>query len=318
LSAPLFSTDTRFVAFDLETTGLHKVRDRIVTATVVGHPDADVNLLINPGMPIPWAATNVHGITDEMASKGMPYPEGLAALGDALTTAWASGATVVGHNVLSYDLPMLRLQERQVFGHVRTQFGPVVDTMKVFKARFPTHRYNLAAACKAMGITLDNAHNAYADAVASLELAQSLAAGGANISVPPHGNAEEIPASQTPTWAAPAVFPLTDEESVLSVPGHNGEFIVKTTRREGQLVALTQFDLQGMRWGASAATVAGVGKAAKDSLESVAPHARRVPKNVASYIGVYTGQCLMCGRDLQDPDSLARGYGPECRDKLSG
>lgn len=318
MNAPVSSTDTRFVAFDLETTGLHKVRDRIITATVVGHPEADVNLLMNPGIPIPVAATNVHGITDAMASRGVPYPEGLAALGDALTAAWASGATVVGHNVLSYDLPMLRLQERLVFGRVRTQFGPVVDTMQVFKARFPTYRYNLAAACKAMGIPLDNAHNAYADAVASLELARGLAAGGANISVPPHGHVDTTPPASAYVGGTHQVFPLTEEESVLSVPGHNGEFIVKTTRRGGELVALTQFDLQNMRWGASAATVAGVGKAAKDLLESVAPHERRVTKRVASYIGVYTGQCLMCGRDLQDPDSLESGYGPECRDKLSG
>lgn len=170
------ATDTLFVAFDLETTGLHPVRDRIITATVVGHRHADTDLLLNPGMPIDPAATAVHGITDEMASKGLDYAEGLIALGDALTNAWAHGAVVTGHNILGFDLPMLRMQERIVLGAARTEFGPVLDTWVTFREAFPGKSSKLTAACEHLGITLDNAHDAHADAVASLELAHRLSA----------------------------------------------------------------------------------------------------------------------------------------------
>ena len=57
------------VFLDLETTGTDAAKDRIVEISLVKvHPNGDEEVKtrrINPGMPIPPAATAVHKITDE-------------------------------------------------------------------------------------------------------------------------------------------------------------------------------------------------------------------------------------------------------------
>ena len=56
------------VIWDLETTGLSKSEDRIVEFGAVrinaDGSHEEFNYLINPEMPIPEDATNIHGITD--------------------------------------------------------------------------------------------------------------------------------------------------------------------------------------------------------------------------------------------------------------
>jgi len=167
-----------FFAFDLETTGLHVVNDRIVTAAVVGDflPNGGMSLLLNPGIHISEEATAVHGITDADAANGMDYTEGLRLLGDLLAGAWERGGTLVGHNVNGFDLPMLRMQERVVFGGSRTHIGRVIDTFTEFRRSFTGVPASLVSAARELGVTLDNAHNAEADARASLEIARALAA----------------------------------------------------------------------------------------------------------------------------------------------
>ena len=60
---------TRIVFFDLETTGINIVKDRIVEISFVKvHLTARKNQKtrrINPEMPIPPESTAIHGITDE-------------------------------------------------------------------------------------------------------------------------------------------------------------------------------------------------------------------------------------------------------------
>ena len=57
------------VFFDLETTGINVASDRIVE---ISYLRVDLNgnetsrtIRVNPGMPIPPKATEIHGITDE-------------------------------------------------------------------------------------------------------------------------------------------------------------------------------------------------------------------------------------------------------------
>jgi DNA polymerase-3 subunit epsilon len=62
----------QLAVFDLETTGLDLDTSRIVTSTVAvidsnGEPTEVHEWLVNPGIEIPEAAANVHGITTEIA-----------------------------------------------------------------------------------------------------------------------------------------------------------------------------------------------------------------------------------------------------------
>ncbi len=63
------------VWLDTETTGTRVGFDRCVQIAVVrfhrGEPGESFSALINPGMPIPQEATDIHGITDEMVKDAM-------------------------------------------------------------------------------------------------------------------------------------------------------------------------------------------------------------------------------------------------------
>lgn len=57
-------------AFDTETTGVDVENDRIVSAAIVVQDAAGTRprvsrWLVNPGVPVPPGATEVHGLTDE-------------------------------------------------------------------------------------------------------------------------------------------------------------------------------------------------------------------------------------------------------------
>ena len=58
------------VFFDLETTGLDVSKERIVQLAVVkiniDGTKEEKNVIVNPQIPIPKEASDVHGITDEM------------------------------------------------------------------------------------------------------------------------------------------------------------------------------------------------------------------------------------------------------------
>ena len=70
-----FQLDRDIVFFDVETTGLHVIRDRILQIAMLRYPHEggevrELSLLINPGIPISEEAMGVHGITPaDLANK---------------------------------------------------------------------------------------------------------------------------------------------------------------------------------------------------------------------------------------------------------
>lgn len=111
----------RILFFDFETTGLvHE--DLPITAAVQPHPvqlaviydvdgltKAGFNVLINPEIPIPKEASDVHGITDDMVRlHGVEELTALAVLINLITVS----DLVVGHNV-QFDLDVARIAARR-------------------------------------------------------------------------------------------------------------------------------------------------------------------------------------------------------------
>ncbi len=84
----------KFIAFDVETTGFDKALDRIVEIGAVifenGEIQKSFSSLVNPGVSIPKAATEVNHITNEMLADAPTeqevYPKLIEFLGDALDT----------------------------------------------------------------------------------------------------------------------------------------------------------------------------------------------------------------------------------------
>jgi len=153
-----------YVAFDLETTGLSAVSDRVVEFGAVRFDALGVELarferLVNPGRPMSPGAQAVHGISD-LDVAGAPrarevLPEFLEFLGDRAAT------TLLAHNA-SFDATFLGRELGRVG---RTSPGhAVVDTLALARARLPhlpTHR--LDALARVLGLDPDGPHRALAD-----------------------------------------------------------------------------------------------------------------------------------------------------------
>ncbi|MCP4569051.1 MAG: 3'-5' exonuclease [FCB group bacterium] len=152
--------------FDLETTGTDTENDRIVQIACVrisesGHRYEYVQL-VNPCRPIPKEATEVHGITDEMVSNKPQFRE----ISQTVCEIF-DGANIGGYNIKRFDIPLL-MNELQRCGAQIDVNVAIVDVMEVFHQREPR---DLEAALKFYcGKTYDNAHDALADVVATIDV----------------------------------------------------------------------------------------------------------------------------------------------------
>lgn len=121
--------------FDLETTGTNAATDRIVEIAVAKVTPGEVirrSRLVNPGCPIPPAATAIHGITDEMVAGERPFAHFARALRDFI-----EGGVFVAFNGLRFDLPLLAAE----FDRAAVEFDPetfaVIDPFVVFSRQEP-------------------------------------------------------------------------------------------------------------------------------------------------------------------------------------
>ncbi|MGW3502875.1 exonuclease domain-containing protein, partial [Streptomyces globisporus] len=71
-------------AFDTETTGVDVEQDRIVSAALVAQDTAGGRVrvtrwLVNPGVPVPPGATEIHGLTDDHLQRNAEAGDPVAA-----------------------------------------------------------------------------------------------------------------------------------------------------------------------------------------------------------------------------------------------
>jgi DNA polymerase III epsilon subunit-like protein len=140
--------------------------------TINGSRRDDLEILADPGIPIPEGATKIHGITTEYAREhGRPHDEVLAETIERIRRGWSEGATLIIYNA-AYDLTVLRALDPTF-----TVDGPVFDPLVVDKAkdRYRKGGRRLTQVCEHYGVALDNAHEASADAVAAARVAWKLA-----------------------------------------------------------------------------------------------------------------------------------------------
>ncbi len=160
-----------FLAFDTETTGTNVDADRIVTATTVliapGAEPAVTSWLIDPGVPIPEAASAVHGITDgHVLAHGRPPAECVDEIAATLIDAWAAGIPVLAFNAC-FDLTILDREMRRHLGAALVP-GLVLDPFVIDKhVSYRRGKRTLTAQCEHYGVRHDGAHDATADALAA-------------------------------------------------------------------------------------------------------------------------------------------------------
>ena len=134
--------------------------------------------MADPGVEIPAGATNVHGITTEMAQADGREP---AAVVDEITTMLErevhKGVPVVAFNA-RYDLTMLDREARRHEVEPLVERVPadalfVVDPLIIDKQldKYRKGKRTLTAVCEIYGVTLNDAHAADADAIAAARVA---------------------------------------------------------------------------------------------------------------------------------------------------
>lgn len=91
------------VCFDVEATGTNTASDRIVQIALqeVGG-STELDLLINPGCPIPPESTEIHKISDEIVANLPGFAHHAEAIRNIVT-----GADLLGFNLANFDVPIL-------------------------------------------------------------------------------------------------------------------------------------------------------------------------------------------------------------------
>lgn len=155
------------VFFDIETTGLNILTDRIISISVLrvepNHKESQKTYYVNPGMPIPPASTEIHGITDEEVKDKPSFKEIAANISRLF-----EGADIAGFNSVKFDIPFLAeefLRAGLDFNFKNSRF---IDVQIIFHKKEPR---DLKAAYRFYcGQEFENAHTADADTLATYEV----------------------------------------------------------------------------------------------------------------------------------------------------
>jgi DNA polymerase III epsilon subunit family exonuclease len=160
-----FMDDVEFIAFDLETTGLHSTFCQIVEIGAVrfrvdGTEVGRMEQLVDPGCPVPERAVAVHGITDDMLL-GQPRIEDV--LPEFLQFLGSSNTILMAHNA-SFDIGFLSIAMSRC--ETALPASPVLDTLKLSRwrlARLRNHRLETVA--RHLRISDSTVHRALGDAL---------------------------------------------------------------------------------------------------------------------------------------------------------
>lgn len=152
---------------DLETTGVNLATDRIVEIAIIKiQPDGTRQVkrkLINPEMPIPQQAADIHGITNEMV-KDAPVFKTVA----NEFKQFILNCDLAGYNSNRFDWPLLMEEFIRAGISFDLTKCRMIDVQKIFHQMEPR---TLSAAYKFYcNQTLENAHSAEADAAATWEI----------------------------------------------------------------------------------------------------------------------------------------------------
>lgn len=162
---------SRPLAFlDLETTGINISTDRIVEIAIVKiNIDGTKQVkrkLINPQMPIPAGATEVHGITDDMVKEAPTFKQVANEI-----KQFIEGSDLGGYNSNRFDIPMLIEEFLRAGIDFSVEGKKFVDVQKVFHLM---EQRTLSAAYKFYcNKSLDGAHSAEVDATATWEVLEA-------------------------------------------------------------------------------------------------------------------------------------------------
>jgi len=158
------------VFFDLETTGINVASDRIVEISYLkifpnGNEESKT-LRVNPTIPIPAKATEIHGITDEDVKNEPTFNVLAKNIAKVL-----EGCDIAGYSSNKFDIPLLAEEMLRAEVDIDLKKRKFVDVQVIFLKKEPR---TLGAAYEFYcNKQLLNAHSAEADTRATYEVLQS-------------------------------------------------------------------------------------------------------------------------------------------------
>ena len=164
------------VCFDLETTGVDTSKDRIVQYCFIKlTPDGESykkevkTAYVNPGIPIPKEAGDVHGITDEMVADAHKF-----SVIAPYILPWIEGSMLMHFNGRNFDVPMLATEfERAGIKDHGLYDMPGIDVMMMYR-EYRSHSLIAAAKDVCDQDIEEDAHDAQVDVQATIDVADGL------------------------------------------------------------------------------------------------------------------------------------------------
>lgn len=158
------------IVLDLEATGIDTAKDRIVEIAMIKvHPNGDRDTRvrrINPEIPIPAEASEIHGIYDEDVKDCPTFRQIAKSLAE-----FVEGADLAGFNSNMYDLPLLVEEFLRAGVDIDLKKRKAIDVQNIFHKLEP--RTLVAAYEFYCDKELVDAHSAEADTLATLEVLEA-------------------------------------------------------------------------------------------------------------------------------------------------
>lgn len=153
------SIDTEYCVFDLETTGISHITEKITEVGIIKIKNGEIidtfECFVNPEKPIPPKVVEVTHITDDMVKDAETIdkvmPKVLEFMGDSV---------LVAHNA-DFDIGFMKYNCEQL--GLKFEYTHI-DTLRLAKAIFPEFtKYKLGIIADKLGIKVDVAHRALDD-----------------------------------------------------------------------------------------------------------------------------------------------------------
>lgn len=164
-----FNLKKEIVFFDIESTGLNILRDRILQIALIKYFPGDkepeeLEMLINPGLVlISEEAQRIHGISSKDVANKPTFDQVAKKLYDFI-----GDADLGGYNSNRFDIPMLMEEFNRVGIDFRIENRNLIDMQRLFYKMEPR---TLSAAHKYYtGEKMENAHDALADVRATVNV----------------------------------------------------------------------------------------------------------------------------------------------------
>lgn len=159
--------NSSFVVFDIETTGLHSLRDEIIEIAAIKIEDINglkhktFQSFIKPKKDIPFNITELTGITNSMVANADDIDEVLKAFNEFI-----EDYPLIAHNI---DFDIKFLDNKMKKAKINFENKKLIDTLPLSRKAFKNlNNHKLTTLIEFLGIDVNESHRALEDAKATL------------------------------------------------------------------------------------------------------------------------------------------------------